>query len=171
MKNLKKILLTSSILLLHGFVQAAGLLPLSLAVEAASETIQSCEASGYNVSVAVVDMYGQAIVQLKGDKSTPHTKDLAYRKAFTLITFGPNYKLDSSTQVAAWASKNPTFYQALLTVPNITPLPGAVSIKVKGEMIAAIGVSGAPGGDKDEACATYGINKIIDKLNANKPNK
>tara|TARA_R110002167_G_scaffold267707_2_gene474333 strand:+ start:793 stop:1308 length:516 start_codon:yes stop_codon:yes gene_type:complete len=171
MKNSVKLLLTSFIILLHNSVQAAGLLPLSLAIEAASETIQSCGTSGYNVSVAVVDMYGQAIVQLKGDKSTPHTQDLAYRKAFTLITFGPNYSLDTSTQVAAWASKNSSFYDALLTVPNITPLPGAVSVKVNGKMIAAIGVSGAPGGDKDEACASYGISKIIDRLNVSKPNK
>lgn len=153
-------------LLLQSRVHADGL-TLSLAVEAANETIRSCETSGNNVSVAVVDMFGQAIVQLKGDKSTPHTQNLAYRKAFTVITFGPNYKLDTSTQVAAWASKNPVFYQALLTVPNITPLPGAVAVKVNGEMIAAIGVSGAPGGDKDEGCAQAGILKIADKLKIN----
>lgn len=164
MKKSTKLLLASSItLLLQSNAQATGL-PLSLAVEAANETIRSCEASGYNVSVAVVDMVGQAIVQLKGDKSTPHTKDLAYRKAYTVITFGPNYKLETSTQVLAWASKNPVFYEALLTVPNITPLPGAVAVKVNGEMIAAIGVSGAPGGDKDEACAQAGILKITDRL-------
>jgi len=62
-------------------------------------------------------------------------------------------------------SKNTTFYEAFLTVPNITPLPGAVAVKVNGEMIAAIGVSGAPGGDKDEACARAGILKISDRLN------
>jgi len=164
MKKSTKLLLVSSIVfLLQNNAQAAGL-TLSLAVEAANETIRSCEATGYNVSVAVVDMYGQAIVQLKGDKSTPHTKDLAYRKAYTVITFGPNYKLETSAQVAAWASKDPVFYDALLTVPNITPLPGAVAVMVNGEMIAAIGVSGAPGGDKDEACAQVGIRKIAEKL-------
>lgn len=167
MKKLKTLTLTSLIyFLLQNNAFAAGI-PLNLAIEAASETIRSCEASGHNVSVAVVDMYGQAIVQVKGDRSTPHTSDLAYRKAFTVITFGPNYKLDTSTQVAAWASKNPTFYEALLTVPNITPLPGAVAVKVKGEIVAAIGVSGAAGGDNDEACAKSGIRKISDRLNKN----
>lgn len=165
MKKSTKLLLASSfVLLLQNNAQAAGL-PLNLAVEAANETVKSCEASGYNVSVAVVDMYGQAIVQLKGDKSTPHTKETAYRKAYTVITIGPNYKLETSTQVAALMSKNPAFYEAFLTVPNITPLPGAVAVKVNGEMIAAIGVSGAPGGDKDEACAQAGILKISDRLN------
>ena len=165
MKKSTKLLLTSfGMFLLQSHAQATGL-PLSLAVEAANEAVRSCEASGYNVSVAVVDTYGQAIVQLKGDKSTPHTKDLAYRKAFTVITFGPNYKFETSTQVAAWASKNPVFYEALLTVPNVTPLPGAVAVMVNGEMIAAIGVSGAPGGDKDEACVQTGILKISDRIN------
>ena len=32
-------------------------------------------------------------------------------------------------------------------------------------LIGAIGVSGAPGGDKDEACANAGLAKISDRLN------
>jgi len=32
------------------------------------------------------------------------------------------------------------------------------------ETIGAIGVSGAVGGDKDEACATSGIERVVDKL-------
>ena len=164
MKYSTKLLLTSSIVfLLQNNVQAAGL-PLSLAVEAATETIKSCEASGYNVSVSVVDIYGQAIVQFKGDKSTPHTKETAYRKAYTAITFGPIFTLETSNQVATLMSKNPTAYEAFLTVPNITPLPGGVAVMANREMIAAIGVSGAPGGDKDEACARAGILKISDRL-------
>jgi uncharacterized protein GlcG (DUF336 family) len=163
-KPAKLLLVSTVVFFLQNSAQAAGL-PLGLAVEAASETVRSCEASGYNVSVAVVDMYGQAIVQLKGDRSTPHTKETAYRKAYAVISIGPNYKLETSTQVGALMSKNPAFYEAFLTIPNITPLPGAVAVMVNGEMIAAIGVSGAPGGDKDEACAQAGILKISDRLN------
>jgi uncharacterized protein GlcG (DUF336 family) len=37
-------------------------------------------------------------------------------------------------------------------------------IKVGEDTIGAIGVSGAPGGDKDEACATAGIDKVADEL-------
>lgn len=145
-------------------VESSYMLPLNLAVEAATETVRSCEASGYNVSVAVLDLYGQARVQVRSDNSTPHTFDTAYRKAYTAITFGPNYNLETSGEVAALMSKNATLYQAVLTIPNVTPLPGAVVIKVKGKIIAAIGVSGAPGGDKDEVCARAGILKITDRL-------
>jgi uncharacterized protein GlcG (DUF336 family) len=41
---------------------------------------------------------------------------------------------------------------------------GGVPIKVGSETIGAIGVSGAPGGEKDEACANAGIAKIGDLL-------
>lgn len=165
MKKSTNFLLTLfSICFFQNNAQAADL-PLNLAVEAANETVRFCEGAGYHVSVAVVDVFGQAKVQLKGDDSTPHTQETAYRKAYTVITFGPNYKLETSAQVAALMSKTPAIYSAILTIPNVTPLPGAVAVKVNGEIIAAIGVSGAPGGDKDEACAQAGILKILDKLN------
>jgi len=166
-KPTKCLLIFLTLVLLQANVQATEnsyTLPLTLAVEAASETVRSCEALGYNVSVAFVDMFGQPRVQLKSDKSTPHTFETAYRKAYTIVTFGPNYHLETSGQVADLMSKNPAFYNAVLTIPNVTPLPGALAIKVKGNMIGAIGVSGAPGGEKDEACAQAGIDKISGRL-------
>jgi uncharacterized protein GlcG (DUF336 family) len=42
---------------------------------------------------------------------------------------------------------------------------GAVPIKVGNETIGGIGVSGAPGGDRDEACANVGLAKIGDRVN------
>ena len=116
-------------------------LPLSLALQAAEETMRTCEAAGYRVSVSVVDLAGQTKVLLKGDSSTPHTQDTAYRKAYSVVTFGLNYNLNTSAQVAAFLSKNPVLYSAVLTLPNITPLPGAVAIKAKGGVVAVIGVS------------------------------
>lgn len=80
------------------------------------------------------------------------------------MTFGPNYHLETSGQVADLMSKNAAFYNAVFTIPNVTPLPGALAIKAKGNMIGAIGVSGAPGGDKDEGCAQAGIDKISSRL-------
>ena len=145
-------------------VAADEALPLGLALQAAEETLRVCEAAGYRVSVSVVDLAGQAKVLLKGDGSTPHTQDTAYRKAYSVVTFGVNYNLDSSAQVAAFLSKNPVLYSAVLTLPNVTPLPGAVAIKARDRFIAALGVSGAPGGDKDESCARAGIAKIADRL-------
>jgi uncharacterized protein GlcG (DUF336 family) len=49
-------------------------------------------------------------------------------------------------------------------VAGTVMLAGGVSIKVGTETIGAIGVSGAPGGNKDEVCANAGIAKVADKL-------
>lgn len=139
-------------------------LPLALANEAAAEAIRQCEADGFHVSVSVIEASGLAKVQLKGDATTPHTLETSYRKAYSIVTFGPNYGLETSAQVAALMGKNPALYQAILTLPMVTPLPGAAAIKVDSEIIGAIGVSGAPGGEKDEACAYAGIRKIASRL-------
>ena len=42
--------------------------------------------------------------------------------------------------------------------------PGGVPIKVGNDVIGAVGVSGAPGGDKDEVCSNAGIAKVASKL-------
>ena len=49
-------------------------------------------------------------------------------------------------------------------MPHVIIQQGALRIKVGSEAIAAIGVGGAPGGDKDEACAKAGLDKISDRL-------
>jgi uncharacterized protein GlcG (DUF336 family) len=48
--------------------------------------------------------------------------------------------------------------------PQLATAVGGLPIKVGNDTIAAIGVSGAPGGDKDEACANAGLAKINDQL-------
>ena len=53
---------------------------------------------------------------------------------------------------------------AFLSAPLLTSLEGGVPIMVDGQVIGAVGVSGAPGGDEDEACAKAGIDAIRDKL-------
>jgi uncharacterized protein GlcG (DUF336 family) len=41
---------------------------------------------------------------------------------------------------------------------------GGVVIKIGDEVVGAIGASGAPGAQLDEACARAGLNKIRDRL-------
>ena len=138
-------------------------LPQALASEAATEAIKVCESSGYRVSAAVVDDSGVLKLFMKGDKSTIHTYDASFRKAYTVVTMGPIFKFDASSQFVERFSKNPS-PPALSTLPNIALLPGAVAIRVKGEIVAALGVGGAAGGDKDEICAQAGLAKISDRL-------
>ena len=74
-----------------------------------------------------------------------------------------NSRQNASSTFAALAAKNPNG-AALATLPDIAPLPGGVAIKVGHEIIAALGISGSPGGDKDEACAQAGVASIQDDL-------
>jgi len=138
-------------------------LPLALAVKAATKAIATCAGNGYPVSAVVVDPSGVIKLEAKGDHSTIGTTTSAFRKAYTVVTFGPIFKLETSSAFAALAAKNPAG-PALGTLPDIALLPGAVAIKVGDEIVAALGVGGSPGGDKDEACAQAGVTSIKDDL-------
>jgi uncharacterized protein GlcG (DUF336 family) len=43
-------------------------------------------------------------------------------------------------------------------------MDGALPIRAAGSLIGAVGVSGAPGGDKDAACATAALKKVEERL-------
>ena len=47
---------------------------------------------------------------------------------------------------------------------KILILGGGLPVKAGEELIGGIGVGGAPGGDKDEACAQAGLDKIKNRL-------
>lgn len=143
--------------------QPENMLSLDLAMEAASEAVKVCAAQGWYVSVSIVDSSGNVKVQVKGDHSSIHTKDSSFRKAYTQVGFGPMFGFDA---LSVWVEKLKTDPRAaaFATLPNIILLPGAVAVKVKGETVAAIGVGGAPGGEKDEACARKGLDKITSRL-------
>jgi len=142
-------------------------LPLSLAVKAATKAIATCASNGYPVSAVVVDPSGVIKLEAKGDHSTIHTTTAGFRKAYTVVTFGPIFRFDASSAFAELVSKNPNG-AVFSTLPDILPLAGGVAIKAKGEVVAALGVSGSPGGDKDEACAQAGVASIKDDLTSSR---
>ena len=121
----------------------------------AQGALAKCRADGYHVSVSIVDASGMLKGFVRDDGTGPHTIELSRRKAYTALTF----KRTSGETGKAWdAQAHP---------PNIegtVGLAGGVPIRAGNEVIGAVGVSGAPGGDKDEACANAGIAKIADKL-------
>ena len=144
-------------------------LPLALAVEAATTAIDACKAKGWPVSAFVVDTSGVTKVHLKGDHSTIHTKDSAFQKAYTVVTFGPIFGFDRTSAFAELVSKNPAgASSAVYSLPNITILPGGVAIKRGNEIVAGLGVGGSPGGDRDEGCALEGVAKIADRVNVDR---
>jgi uncharacterized protein GlcG (DUF336 family) len=134
-------------------------LPAALAVEAAQAAIAACKAQGYAISVSVVDRVGNPKLLVVGDGASALSRRLSRRKAYTAsmrrVSTG-----ELAKQVAAPGAFNPTLYDTQL----VTAV-GGLPIKAGDEIIGAIGVSGAPGGDKDEACANAGLAKISDRLN------
>ena len=130
-------------------------LSLDAAQAVAQGALESCRAAGYHVSVSIVDGNGMLKAFVRDDGTGPHTIDLSRRKSYTALTF----KRTSAETGKGWAAQTPP--------PNIegtVGLGGGVPIRAGNEVIGAVGVSGAPGGDKDEACANAGIAKIADKL-------
>lgn len=142
-------------------------LPLALAVEAATTAIDACKAKGWPVSAFVVDTSGVVQLHLKGDHSTIHTKDSAFRKAYTVVTMGPIFGFDRTSAFADTVSKNPAgANSSLFNLPDIIAVAGGVAIKRGNEIVAGLGIGGAPGGDRDEACAAEGVAKIAARVNA-----
>ena len=138
-------------------------LPMPLAMEAAAEAVAACEKSNYRVTVTVLDRAGQTRVILKGDRATPHTLDSSRGKAYTVVTLGPIVRLDTSGDIATRIRENPAA-AGLSAIPGLVFLTGGIAIKSGEEIIAAIGVGGAPGGHLDEICAKAGLEKIKDRL-------
>jgi len=117
-----------------------------------------CEQQGYSITVAVVDRVGRLRAYLQGDKASLANIELARRKAYTAVTF----RRSSMEWAKRTAPGSDLFGQRSLT--DVIPLGGGIPIKVGEDTIGAIGVSGAPGQEKDEACAQAGLDKIADQL-------
>jgi len=127
------------------------------AVTIATVAMADCKAKGWPVSVAVVGRSGELLVHIRGDGTGPHTMDNSFRKAYTSRTFR-----SPSGDLVKRLKDNPQL--SLVTLPNVVAGQGALPIKIGDEVVAAAGASGAPGGEKDEACIQTGIDKVKDQL-------
>jgi uncharacterized protein GlcG (DUF336 family) len=132
-------------------------LSLATALTIATTAAETCKAQGYRVSTTVVGRDGQIIVQLRGDDASPHTMENSQRKAYTARTF----RIPSG-EFAQRIKDNPT--SGAVHLSGIVAAQGALPIKIGDEVIGAAGVSGAPGGEKDEACVKAGLDKVADQL-------
>jgi len=130
----------------------------AIAITIAQTAIETCKANGYAVSATVVGRNGEIIVQVRGDNASPHTLENSFRKAYTART------LRNPSGALVERIKTDPVIGNILHLTNIIALPGALPIKVGDEVIGAAGVSGAPGGDKDEACTKAGLDKVADQL-------
>jgi uncharacterized protein GlcG (DUF336 family) len=134
-------------------------LSLDLAEAITLGALARCRADGNHVTITVVDRDGLVKFALRDDGASPHTLTTSQRKAFTSVTFR-----QPSGQWAHRVLSDPAIAGLKDTAGTIA-LGGGLPIKAGNEVIGAVGVSGSPGADKDEACANAGIAAVSDKLN------
>lgn len=132
---------------------------LELALEAAHEAINVCASNGYKVTVTVVDSAGEIKAQIRADEVGARTLDISKRKTNTAIKYNEativiSEKIKTDTTLAAEIEQD----DSLLSWGGARPLSSG------GKLIGAIGVSGAPGGDRDDVCTVAAIEKIKDRL-------
>jgi uncharacterized protein GlcG (DUF336 family) len=163
MKNAVRALAGAAALLSATFVAQAQAplqeknVSMKMALAIIDATLDQCTKDGYKVSVVVVDNAGLVRASVKGDGTGPHTMEFARRKAYTARTRGI-----TSLEFKNLTDKPENAYQK--QIPDVVAVGGGVPIKAGGVVIGAVGVSGAPGGEKDEVCANAGIAKVADHL-------
>lgn len=135
-------------------------LSVATATEAAVAALADCTAKGYRVAVAVTDRGGQVRVMLRGDSAGPHHLDSARRKAYTAASSGSSTLVWSENLAKGLRAPDPN----LVHLEGVLIIGGGLPIKVGEQVVGAIGVGGAPGGDRDDVCARAGITKIQDEL-------
>lgn len=133
-------------------------LSLAGAQQAAQAALARCQKDSYTVAVAIVDRGGQPLVMLRDPLAGAHTPQTAINKAATAVSFRTDTTELAATTQAGKASSG------IRQLPNVVAVGGGVVIRAKGSIVGGIGVSGAPGGDDDEACAKAGIAAISDTI-------
>jgi len=131
-------------------------LTVDVAQTIAMEAMTSCRAAGFKVTVLVVDGLNMPKAMIRDDGATAATTEVAKMKATSTMLFG-RPSGPAQPLPAGQAAPPPV-------VPGTINAQGGVPIKVGDVVIGAVAVSGAPGGDKDAACANAGLAKVADKL-------
>lgn len=128
------------------------------ALAAAQAALAQCQKNGHTVAVAVVDRGGTPLALLRDNLAGPHTVQTAINKAWSAVSFRTDTtELADTTQPGKPSS-------GIRALPNVVAVGGGIGIRAKGSIVGGIGVSGAPGGDADDACAKAGIARISDAL-------
>ena len=133
-------------------------LSLDAAMTIAQTAMEACRKEGYKVTITVLNRAARTKVVMHEDGANPHTLENSLRKAYTALTFRrPSGEFGKAQQ------KNPPPHGQIL-LDKVTVSEGGLPIVSNKEVIGSIGISGAPGGHRDAACAKVGIDKIAGDL-------
>jgi len=134
-------------------------LPLELALEAAKAAVDTCKGIDQKVAVSVLDSSGELRLLLAADGTPSRSVQNSGLKAKAALAFNI-----PSGQVAERVKTDKDVADRLAANPTWLARAGAVPVSVGGTVIGAIGVGGARGSEKDEACAVAGLDKVKSRL-------
>ena len=129
---------------------------MELSRDIANETIIACRKDGYHISAVVVDRFGLIRAALRDDRASRFTLEIAERKA--------NMTVMAWTDSGAFKNARADIQQELNHIQGLIVMEGGIKIISGGYNIGAVGVSGAPGGDKDAACAIKALEKLSGRI-------
>ena len=129
---------------------------LDLARDIAMGAVEACRKEGYNVAVVVLDRAGNVQAALRDTLAARHTLEIAERKAGMTVMSG--------IEAGAFRAARGDIRPELNHISGLIVMDGALPIRAAGSLIGAVGVSGAPGGDKDAACAAAALARVQERL-------
>jgi uncharacterized protein GlcG (DUF336 family) len=130
---------------------------IDLALEAAKAIVEACK--GFHVGISVIDSTGTPKLYYIPDGTDGSHAYMAFRKAYTALTF----KMPTS-KVGALTKTDPSVVAKIKADGNLESFAGGLTLVADGEVIGAVGVSGAEPSAKDEECGLVGIDKIKARL-------
>ncbi len=138
----------------HELVEFRTLAP-DTAVAIAEGALAACRDKGFQVAVAVVDRMGIPQAMIRDRYAGAHTPDTATRKAWTAVSF----REDTLSLSDNTGGNSPQGGARQIT--GALMLGGGVPVEVAGSMVGGVGISGAPTGADDHACAVAGIETVL----------
>lgn len=126
-------------------------LTLEAAQRIAQGAVDTCRKEGIQIGVSVVDRSGDPMVVLRDTLAPRIALEISRQKAFTAV----NFNAATSTM-----TKRFTEPFSVGKVDGLVFSAGGVPIEAAGNIVGAVGVSGAATGEQDEACAQAGIKTI-----------
>ncbi len=148
-------LLLGADLLAADVVTVKKLMP-DLALEMVQSAVNACRSDGYQVTAVVVDRDGAAMALMRDVHASRFTLQIARDKANAVILSG--------IASGAFRDNRRDIQQEMNHVDDVLVLQGGLPIRAAGSLLGAIGVSGAPGGEKDEVCAQKALDAVEERL-------
>ncbi|MEW6676295.1 MAG: heme-binding protein [Pseudomonadota bacterium] len=122
----------------------------------ATLSIEACRKDGYNVSAVVLDRAGNVQAALRDALAARHTLEIAERKAGMAIMSG--------SDTGSFRDARGDIRPELNHMQGLIVMAGGLPVRAAGSLVGAVGVSGAPGGEKDAACAQAALSALEARL-------